>query len=44
MLALKSEYFVEQIEDMKKQIEYVELSSDPEFTLEFAMSMNFDRP
>ncbi len=42
VLALKSEQFVEQIEKMKEQIKYVELSSDPGFPLEFAMSMNFD--
>lgn len=44
VLALKSEQFVEQMEKMKKNIKYIELSSDPGFPLEFAMSMNFDLP
>ena len=42
VLALKSEQFVEQIEKMKECVEYIELSTDSEFPLEFAMSMNFD--
>ncbi len=42
VLALKSEQFVEQIEKMKEYIQYIELSTDSEFPLEFAMNMNFD--
>lgn len=44
LLALRSELFVKEIENLKKKIEYVELSSDADFPLEFAMSMDFIVP
>ncbi len=40
-LALKSEGFVEDMEKLIKEIEYIELSTDEEFTMEFAMNMFF---
>jgi len=41
VLALTSENFIGQMEALKDQIEYIELSTDSEFTMEFAMNMFF---
>jgi len=41
VLALKSEIFITQMEALKSKIEYVELSTDHEFPMEFAMNMFF---
>lgn len=41
VLALKSDDFITEMEELKKKIEYIELSTDEEFTIDFAMNMNF---
>jgi len=41
VLALKSEAFITQMEELKSIIDYVELSTDSEFPMEFAMNMFF---
>ncbi|NPA37251.1 MAG: DUF4445 domain-containing protein [Chlorobi bacterium] len=41
VLALKSDDFIPEMENLKKKIEYIELSTDPEFSMEYAMNMFF---
>ncbi len=41
VLALDSEVFITQMEELKSKMEYVDLSTDPEFPMEFAMNMYF---
>ncbi len=41
VLALKSEGFMMEQEELIKKMEYIELSTDDEFTMEFAMNMFF---
>ncbi|MCK5824499.1 MAG: DUF4445 domain-containing protein [Ichthyobacteriaceae bacterium] len=41
VLALKSEGFVDEMNMLQKKMEYIELSTDEEFTMEFAMNMFF---
>lgn len=41
VLALNSEAFIRQMEELKSKIEYIELSTDSEFPMEFAMNMFF---
>ncbi|WP_372772045.1 ASKHA domain-containing protein [Mangrovibacterium sp.] len=41
VLALKSEVFMTELETLKEEINYIELSTDDEFTMEFAMNMYF---
>jgi len=40
-LALKSGSFIQRIENVRENTEYIELSYDSDFLLEFAMRMNF---
>ena len=41
VLALKSEKYLTETEELKDKMEYIELSTDEEFTMEFAMNMFF---
>ena len=41
VLALKSEQFVNILEELKNKMEYIELSTDSEFSMEYAMNMFF---
>ena len=41
VLALKSDPFIPEMEKLKEKIEYIELSTDPEFSMEYAMNMFF---
>ncbi len=41
LLALKSEDFDSRISALLKKMEYIELSSDPDFVTEYAMNMSF---
>jgi len=41
VLALCSETFISQMEELKSKMEYIELSTDSEFPMEFAMNMYF---
>lgn len=41
VLALKSEDFITEMEELIKKMEYIELSTDDEFSMEFAMNMFF---
>ena len=41
VLALKSEGFMKEQEELIKKMEYIELSTDDEFSMEFAMNMFF---
>ena len=41
VLALKSESCIPRMEEIKEKIEYIELSTDPEFSMEYAMNMFF---
>ncbi len=43
VLALKSESFVTEMEDLKNKVEYIELSTDPDFSMEYAMNMFFNQ-
>lgn len=40
-LALRSDDFIPEMENLKKRIEYIELSTDPDFSMEYAMNMFF---
>ncbi|MEN8120623.1 MAG: ASKHA domain-containing protein [Bacteroidota bacterium] len=41
VLALKSERYLSETEELKSKMEYIELSTDDDFTMEFAMNMYF---
>jgi uncharacterized 2Fe-2S/4Fe-4S cluster protein (DUF4445 family) len=41
LMALKSVDFDNRIKQLREQMEYIELSSDPDFVTEYAMSMSF---
>ena len=41
VLALKSEGFITEMEQLKEKMEYIELSTDTEFSMEYAMNMFF---
>ncbi|MEN8139079.1 MAG: ASKHA domain-containing protein [Bacteroidota bacterium] len=41
VIAVKSQNFIDDMEKMIDEMEYIELSSDPEFEMEFAMNMFF---
>jgi uncharacterized 2Fe-2S/4Fe-4S cluster protein (DUF4445 family) len=41
LTALKSEEFDSRINEMIEKMEYIELSSDPDFVTEYAMNMSF---
>ncbi|OQX97787.1 MAG: hypothetical protein B6I20_11945 [Bacteroidetes bacterium 4572_117] len=41
MLALKSEKYITEMEELKDKMEYIELSTDDDFSMEFAMNMFF---
>ena len=41
VLALKSEQYIAEMEELVKEMEYIELSTDDEFSMEFAMNMFF---
>jgi uncharacterized 2Fe-2S/4Fe-4S cluster protein (DUF4445 family) len=41
LTALKSEKFDSRINQLLEKMEYIELSSDPDFVTEYAMSMSF---
>ncbi len=42
VLALKSEAYLKEMELLKEKMEYIELSNDPDFSMEFAMNMFFN--
>jgi len=41
VLALKSDDFIPEMEKLKEKMEYIELSNDPDFSMEYAMNMFF---
>ncbi len=41
VLALKSEAYIKEMELLKDKMEYIELSNDPDFSMEYAMNMFF---
>ena len=41
VLALKSEKYITEMEELKNRMEYIELSTDSEFSMEYAMNMFF---
>ena len=43
LLALQSASFIERMEQLRLKTEYIELSYDEDFPLEFALSMNFTK-
>jgi len=42
VLTLKSDDFIPDMEELKNRIEYIELSTDPDFSMEYAMNMFFN--
>jgi uncharacterized 2Fe-2S/4Fe-4S cluster protein (DUF4445 family) len=42
VLTLKSDNFIPVMEEMRDKIEYIELSTDPDFSMEYAMNMFFN--
>jgi uncharacterized 2Fe-2S/4Fe-4S cluster protein (DUF4445 family) len=42
VLTLKSDDFIPVMEKMRDGIEYIELSTDPDFSMEYAMNMFFN--
>jgi len=43
VLALKSSAFISVMESLKDKMEYIELSADPDFSMEYAMNMFFSQ-
>ena len=41
LIALKSEEFDNRVKQLLEKMEYIELSSDPDFVTEYAMNMSF---